>query len=785
MKGVIMAGGEGSRLRPMTCGKPKPMMEIMDKPVMEYIIELLKRYGITEIAVTLQYMPQAIMDYFGDGEQFGVKLKYFIEESPLGTAGSVKNAQEFLDDDFLIISGDCLTDINLAKAIEFHKKNKSVATLILSRVAEPLEYGVVVTDNSGRIVRFLEKPSWSEVFSDTVNTGIYILNPSVLDMFSKNVKYDFSRDLFPRILEERQPMFGHVAEGYWCDIGDLKAYAACHKDILDNRVNLMSNASEKNINLSSVMGAHACKIAGFISPGAQIDDDAQIVPPVYIGEGVHVHSGSKILPYSVIGRECKVLEGATVKQSILHKGATLGKMAQARGCILCEGVTTGQFTSIYENAVVGERTVLDEMSEVKDGIKIWPHKMVDKGTSVTDNLVWGSGFSRRLFGESGISGEINVDLTPEFATKLGATFGASLKRGKVGIGYGAGGALLMLKNAFIAGVLSSGCEIYDFAVQTLAVTRRGVPFYGLDGGVHLALSDGRLVIRFLDKNGMDISRNAERALEAVFARDDFSRCETGDIRNITELFDYRGYYMREIIQTAGRQINGFVKVVSNCDEVVYIAQTVLGDIGMRTQDGQAICAYIDDSGEVLTLEDELGRRMSKDTFLLMSCKMMGEKTVVAPLNATQAIEQVAEEVVRCKTSNQEIMRELWERGLVNQSRMMYDAIYALVRILCFLDEKGMRLCDFVDMLPEPRVISREVECEFAKKGLVIRRIAEEGENPELKEGVKIVKQDGWVMIIPHSEKAVCRVFSEGVSEEYAEELCDLYSRKIMEIAKGT
>ena len=197
MKAVIMAGGEGTRLRPLTCNRPKPMVPIVNKPVMEHIIELLKKYELADVAVTLQYLPDMIKDYFGDGKEFGINLRYYVEDKPMGTAGSVKNAEEFLDDTFIVISGDALTDIDLKKAIDFHFSKGSIATLVLKKVDIPLEYGVVVTDENGRITRFLEKPSWGEVFSDTVNTGIYILSPEVLGYFNKNEMFDFSKDLFP------------------------------------------------------------------------------------------------------------------------------------------------------------------------------------------------------------------------------------------------------------------------------------------------------------------------------------------------------------------------------------------------------------------------------------------------------------------------------------------------------------------------------------------------------------------------------------------------------------
>jgi len=226
MKAIIMAGGEGSRLRPLTCGRPKPMVPVLNRPVMSYIIELLKEHGITDIGVTLQYQPEIIRDYFANGAEYGVNLQYFVEEVPLGTAGSVKNASDFLDETFMVISGDALTDLALSRAVEFHKQQGSIATLVLTRVDCPLEYGVVITDKNGRITQFLEKPGWSEVFSDTVNTGIYVLEPEVLDYFNPGQKFDFSQDLFPLLLKNRKPLFGLVLSGYWCDIGTLKTEIA-------------------------------------------------------------------------------------------------------------------------------------------------------------------------------------------------------------------------------------------------------------------------------------------------------------------------------------------------------------------------------------------------------------------------------------------------------------------------------------------------------------------------------------------------------------------------------
>ncbi|WP_313562280.1 nucleotidyltransferase family protein, partial [Ruminiclostridium cellobioparum] len=224
MKAIIMAGGEGSRLRPLTCDLPKPMVPVLNKPVLEHTIELLKNYGIKEIGITLMYHPQIIKDYFGSGKNLGVKITYFIEESPLGTAGGIKNAESFLDEPFIVISGDSITDLNLEMAVEYHREKNSLATIILSKVDDPLEYGVVLTDGTGRITGFLEKPSWGELFSDTVNTGTYILEPEILNYIDADKNLDFSRDLFPRLLSASKKMYGYVAPEYWCDMGDIRSY---------------------------------------------------------------------------------------------------------------------------------------------------------------------------------------------------------------------------------------------------------------------------------------------------------------------------------------------------------------------------------------------------------------------------------------------------------------------------------------------------------------------------------------------------------------------------------
>ena len=238
MKAVVMAGGEGTRLRPLTSNQPKPMVPIVGRPCMEHIVNLLKEHDIEDIVVTLAFMPQAIRTYFGDGEPYGVRMRYSVEESPAGTAGSVRLAADELDDTFVVISGDALCDVDLSELVAAHRRHEASVTIGLKSVENPLEFGIVVCDEDGRIERFLEKPSWGQVFSDTINTGIYVLEPEVLRHVPEDRPFDFSKELFPLLLEMGRPLYGHVMDGYWQDIGNLDQFRQANFDALDERIRL-------------------------------------------------------------------------------------------------------------------------------------------------------------------------------------------------------------------------------------------------------------------------------------------------------------------------------------------------------------------------------------------------------------------------------------------------------------------------------------------------------------------------------------------------------------------
>jgi mannose-1-phosphate guanylyltransferase / phosphomannomutase len=318
MKAVIMAGGEGTRLRPLTSNAPKPMMPIANAPMMEHIVALLRQHGFDDIVVTVAFMANHIRNYFGDGSELGVRMVYATEETPLGTAGSVLNARDELDERFLVISGDVLTDIDLAAIARFHEERGALATIGLTPVENPLEFGIVITRDDGSIERFLEKPTWGQVFSDTINTGIFVLEPEIFDYIQPGRSVDFSSEVFPRLLDDSRPLYGAVVEGYWEDVGTLEAYVRAHKDVLDGRVEVEIPGFEISDGV-------------YLGEGADIHPNARIEGPVIIGDYCRVEGNARLGEYTVLGTNVRVRAGADLQRAVIHDNTYIGESVRLRG----------------------------------------------------------------------------------------------------------------------------------------------------------------------------------------------------------------------------------------------------------------------------------------------------------------------------------------------------------------------------------------------------------------------------------------------------------------------
>src|ERR671916_2978281 len=421
MKAVIMAGGQGTRLRPLTSNQPKPMIPIVGLPCMEHIVNLLNEHGFTDIVVTLQFMPEEIRDYFGDGSNWGVSMSYSVEDVPAGTAGSVKLAEELLKGERgLVISGDALTDCDLARVVSFHEENAAEATMVLKSVENPLDFGIVITEEDGRISRFLEKPAWGQVFSDTVNTGIYLLEPTAIAEIPdpEDGEYDFSKDLFPRLLDAGRPLYGYITEDYWEDIGTLEQFASAQRDVLDGRVEgIRPPGTRLRENI-------------YVGRRALVDDD-ELEGPVVIGDNVRVDEGAKIGAYSVIADNVVVSAGASVVRSVVAEGTYIGEGAELVDTLVGRNSYVQARARLLERSALGDDVIVGEGATIAPEVKVYPHKTIETGANVTQSLIYETMGLRTVFKRGIVSGKFNVDLTPEFVTRLASSFGTTLDPGAV------------------------------------------------------------------------------------------------------------------------------------------------------------------------------------------------------------------------------------------------------------------------------------------------------------------------------------------------------------------
>ncbi|SHK33638.1 sugar phosphate nucleotidyltransferase [Tepidibacter formicigenes] len=814
-----MAGGKGTRLRPLTCDIPKPMVPILNKPVMEYSINLLKKHGIEDIAVTMAYLPSVITDYFGDGKEWGVNLNYFIEDIPLGTGGSVKNAEDFLNDTFIVISGDALTDLNIKKAIDYHNKKKSKTTIVLKKEPVPLEYGVVITNEYGRIIRFLEKPSWGEVFSDTVNTGIYILEPEVLNYYKKGQNFDFSKDLFPKLLRDEVPMYGYITEDYWNDIGDLNSYMTTHFNILDRKVDIPINAREIETGV-------------WIEDGVKVGNNVNFNPPIYIGKNSIIKNFANIHSYSIIGPHCEIGEESTLKKSILWKNSKVGKSTNCRGTVVCNNVQLKDRINTFESSAIGKGSTLSSGVKVKPNIKIWPEKVIEEDMIVNQNLIWGTKASKTIFGYRDISGYLNTDITPEFASRLGAAYGSSLnKNSEVVVSGDCSRASDIIRKSLISGILSTGIGVIDIKDSAIPINRFAVRHYKASGGIHVRinhLENDKVHIEFIDESGANIDRGTERKIENLFNRGDFYRCNADEVKSVVEVDNFYSFYINtgeKLLENISKikRNNPRLLISSRCKNITHLTSKFLKNIGCDVlcdysiEKYKSINSYLNsmskkvirnkanfgiifsENGENIILIDEKGRIIEEEKYTalvsLILLKIGSLKKIIMPYTTPKAIENMVREykvdVVRTKTSPASIMREMLNFDSDKQNMMLqyilsFDGIWASGKIIDFLVNNDINLGDLIDELPNYHYIKKEIPCEWDDKGRVIKNIIIENKDNdiELFEGVKINNDKGWALIVPDSEKALFNIYAEGFSEEYANELSTIFSKKVERLLKN-
>jgi mannose-1-phosphate guanylyltransferase/phosphomannomutase len=808
MKAVIMAGGEGTRLRPQTSNLPKPMLPLVGRPMMEHIISLLQRHGITDIVVTVAFLPNAIRSYFGDGSELGVRMVYATEETPLGTAGSVRNAREQLTERFLVISGDVLTDIDLTSVIAFHEKNEALATIALCAVENPLEFGIVITREDGSIERFLEKPGWGQVFSDTINTGIYVLEPEIFDVIPEGRAVDFASEVFPAVLDAGDPLFGYVADGYWEDVGTTAAYLKAHQDILDGKVQVEMSGFEVQTGV-------------WLGKGSAIDPTARIDAPSFIGENCTIDRDVSLGAYTTIGANTRVAERAEIQRSVIGVNSYLGPGARVEGAVLGRSCDLRTGARCEPGSVVGEGCLIGAHAEVRGDVTVYPYKVVEAGAQVNSSIVWESGGARTLFGRAGVEGIANVDVSPELAVRLAKAWASSFEKGSyITTSRDTSRAARMLKRALMVGCNSVGVNVTDLEVATIPVTRHHIRTRGTQAGMTVRLSADdpqSVVLRFFDERGIDLSVADQRRIERLYHREDFRRVTAGDIGDID--FSPRAieHYTASVVEAfnlqhrAGREVklvldlsfgatnfvmpNLLSKVGADVLSINPYAQTpgmIAVDQALseaRVADavrgsGAELGAVIDAGGEHLTLIDGTGRVLTHDEVIMVFLELItagdGPVRVALPVTASDgALRLCAErgaEVVSSSLSASGLMEAAVSGGVAFAADQLggyifpnflpsFDAAAALARMIGLLGHASMSLAEVMRDVPEMPIVQADVATPFEQKGLVMRTLMEQLTEEEseliLIDGIKVRSEDGWVLVVPDPEDPVTHVWAEG------------------------
>ncbi len=786
VQAIIMAGGEGTRLRPSTCGLPKPLMPVLDQPVMAYALQLLRRHGVTDAGATLFYLPELIRQRFGGGEAAGLSLRYWEEEQPVGTAGSVRQAMDALEDTFFVLSGDGLTDCNLTAARAFHEHSGALATLVMKRVPVPLEYGVIIAGGEGRIQRFVEKPGWDEVFSDTVNTGIYILQKEVLERVPEGRSFDFGRDLFPLLVREKQPVYGWVMDGYWCDIGGQEAYLQAQADFLEGRVALET-------------GLQPDARGNFIARGAQVSPDAALDGPCWIGAGARVAAGARIGLHAVIGAEASVGAGASVKQSALWRGAQVGARAQVRGAVVGEGARVGEQARLFEGSALGDGSSIGPRGELAPGVKVWPGKQVEEGFRLVANLVWGDS-ARCTVDGSGVCAS-----TPEQAAMLGAAWARAVKAREIGLMCAPGATAHAQYAAVSAGLIAQGVRVTMLGEGSLPMLRSVQRMLSLPAGLFVH----GWQLELTGSLGCAPNRDLQRAMEALAQRQDYPRAFASEPVAPRVVQDARAFYAGALAARAdGKALEAhspIVRVYAHDEAQRELAQAVLE--ALRLPDARAVCGTpVVVEGETCFLLSEDGQSVKirdvydipdADTQAMLRYAALlagGVGTLFVPVHAPRTLEAMAEaagaQVRRVKSAREAMMQTLIEGGAAEQAErlwqmdMQYDGLCAMVGLIGLMAGKRASLRELLSALPRTHRVSREVPCALTEKGRILRALSEESEKADLTDGLCVDFDGGWAMLIPAANSASLRVLGESSRVEFAQELCDRFTRRVAQLQKG-
>ncbi len=834
MKAVIMAGGFGTRIQPLTNSRPKPMLPVVNRPMMEHTMMILRDLGIEEFIILLYFKPEIIREYFGDGSDFGIKITYVLPDDDYGTAGAVKFAQKHIgDDNFIIISGDLVTDFNFQKIFDYHKSKNSKLTITLTSVDNPLEFGVVIANEDGKIEKFLEKPSWGEVFSDTINTGIYIIEPEILNYIPERENFDFAKDLFPLLMSRGIDLMAGYAEGYWRDVGNPESYREVHDDILSNRVNFKIRG-KKQIFPDGVL---------YSDEVYNLDSSIEIIGTVVLGKNVTLKKGIK-LNNVVIGDRVTIGKDSNIRNSVIWEDVSIGKGAKLDGCVICNNNRIGKNFIAKAGIILAEGCEIGDLVHIEKDVTIWADKKIEDASIVSSNLILGNRYKNSIFEHGRVIGKSNVELSCEMVTKLAEAFGSQLPvNSTILVSRDYHKNSRMLKRAFLGGILSSGINVVDYSAIPSAIMRCNI---AIDdryiGGVYFnqKIDDPTsTVITFFNHEALRIGTDIAKKIEKSFFKESFRRVDYSKIGEIYESTHEKEYekYKQEIedilkidklksanFRIAVDMMHGIASeifpnilndldidnITFNAHEDVSRLANIKNLIKQSNRDMSEVVKALKLNagfilypyGQRLDIVCDNGYLLDKQASLFvvlmlldMEAKKIGsKKRVFLPTWASDFVEFENVEIERGQYSNFKD-RDLRKYDLVATGEGNFtftdfathrDSMYATLKILEMMITHNVKLSTLISSLPKFYYKTTQIPCSQALKGKMMRMFLNDakGKKSSTLDGVKIwIDKNDWILMIPDLYTDNLNIYIQAEDDSRGEAILKDYSKKIEKWSK--
>ena len=824
MKAIILAGGFGTRIQPLTNSLPKPMLPILNRPMMEHIIiKLRDELNITEMAVLLYFKPEIIKEYFGDGSSLGVKITYVQPDDDYGTAGAVAFAREFLDDTFIIVSGDLVTDFDFKKIKKFHEKKKSQLTITLTSVENPLQFGVVIANEDDKIERFLEKPSWGEVFSDTINTGIYMIEPEILNYIPHGENFDFAKDLFPTLMSDNITLWGYSAQGYWRDVGNPQSYREVYDDIFKGLITLPYKG-EKVVYENGI---------------------------AYLEEGVNLHEKIRINGTVIVGKDSKVAEGVTLSNVSIGANSKIKKHSEISNSILWDSVSIGQKVVLHNSIICNDNTIKDEVkanfgvimaehcdigkkASFEKDIIMWPDKIIDPNSVVSNNVIWGNKYKSSIFEDGKVIGRTNIELSADMSVKLAESFGSILPVGsQVHISRDYHKSSRMLKRAFLSGILSTGINVMDIENVPSNVMRHCLAHDdNIAAGIHFRQSvdnPANTEIVLYTSEGLAIDTKLAKSIERIFFRENFRRVNYTEIGEISVKENIKDKYIDAVIEKLDHSVfkNNSLKIATDMmfgstadiypkimnylgienillngyfddKSLSKIATNVTKsqkDMGNMVKAMNLDCGFlIYPNGQKFQIIDDDGELIYDYITLLVVLHLLELTTdkklkIFLPAWAPDCIEYKNLEITRGKLNNLKA-EDIKEYDLIattdghfafSEFGLNRDAVFSSFKILELLLKSGKTLTKIITLIPYFAYKGENVACPSEFKGKMMRKFLEDGKNKKTSsvDGVKIwTSDDEWILMVPDEHKDFLNIYIQADDEKSASKIFWKYQEKI-------